>query len=181
VTYRYIPPWFHQDPPHRCRKSLPHILLTSLFHQFLSPVRRKKKNNRAPFVVENRKKRPKTILLYQSETVKIQTFFSYIMHQPVFTVDGGSLAVVSTKNKLKIQPQALLIERARQKRRLTVRTAFSVPWLTTMCVTQTSQVNKNSERRWGTSLSRLREHRTRMTSRLYIVRRSMTSCPSRNY
>jgi hypothetical protein len=99
VTYKYITPLFHQVPPHLCRKSLPHILLTSLFHQFLSLVRRKKKTNRAPFVVENRKKRQKKVLLYQSETVKIQTFCSYIMHQPVFTADGGSPAVVPTKNK----------------------------------------------------------------------------------
>jgi hypothetical protein len=36
------------------------------FHQFLSPVRRKKKPNRAPFAVENRKKRSKKVPLYQA-------------------------------------------------------------------------------------------------------------------
>jgi hypothetical protein len=97
-TYNHIPTFLNQTPPHHCRKSLPLPLLTVLFHQFLSPVRRKKKTNRVPFVVENRKNRPKKVLLYQTQTVKIQIFCSYFLHQPVFTDDGGAAAVVTTKN-----------------------------------------------------------------------------------
>ncbi len=85
------------DPTPPCRKSLPLPLLTVLFHQFLSPVRRKKKTNRAPFGVE-KKKRPKKVLLYQVQPVKIQFFCSYFLHQPVFTADGGTAVVVPTKN-----------------------------------------------------------------------------------
>ena len=55
---------------------VPLPLLTVLFHQFLSPVRRKKKTNRAPFAVENRKKRSKKVLLYQAQPVKIHFFSS---------------------------------------------------------------------------------------------------------
>ena len=62
------------------------------------PVRRKKKPNRAPFTVENRKKRTKKVPLYQDQTNRFQTFCSLCGVWKSFHCDGRASAVAQTKN-----------------------------------------------------------------------------------
>jgi hypothetical protein len=68
------------------------------FHQFLSPVRRKKKTNRAPFAVENRKNRPKKSSVVPGPNGQISHFLLSLWVYKSPHCDGRASAVAQTKN-----------------------------------------------------------------------------------